>query len=104
MTNPSDEKLNRLLKEAYPSAGVSPDFTLRLWRRLMQAPARPPWMLPVPVVGLAVAVGIFAGVANWIQIFAPKVSLNQSVRLDLFGNAPFDTLAGSYLKLRGENG
>lgn len=99
MVSDSQEKLNRLLREAYPSVEVSPDFTLRLWRRLMKSPARPPWMLPVPVGAIAVALGVAVGVMSWAQFFAPASSYAQSVRLDLFGNAPVDTLAGSYLTL-----
>lgn len=101
MASPSDEKLDRLLKEAYPALQVSPDFTLRLWRRLMKSPARPPWMLPVPVAGVAAVIGICAGLISWAQLFSTQAALASPVRFDLFGNAPFDSLAGSFLKLIG---
>ncbi len=94
MDRTPDEKLDRLLKEAYPSLEVSPDFTLKLWRRLMKEPARPPWMLPAPVLGLAAAVGMVAGLVGWMGRETPS-----SVRWDIFGNAPFDTVAGAYLQL-----
>lgn len=99
MDRSPDEKLDRLLKEAYPALEVSTDFTLKLWRRLMKQPHLPPWMLPVPVLGLAAAVGVVAGIFHWVQ--RDTLALNQVARLDQFGNAPFDTIAGSYLQLRG---
>ena len=97
-----DERLDRLLKEAYPTVEVSDDFTLRLWRRLMNEPDRLPWIVPIPVYGLAAAVGILAGVWTWSQMIQPPTPSSpflQSDRLDLFGNAPLDTVAGSYLNL-----
>lgn len=104
MNDPQDEKLNRLLREAFPAVGVSPDFTLRLWRRLMKTPARPPWMMPVPVYVLAAAVGILGGVWTWGSLIQGSSPLSQSVRWDLFGNAPVDTISGSYLQLLKEGG
>ncbi len=101
MEKPSDEKLDRLLRQAYPAAEVSPDFTLRLWRKLMKGSPRPPWMLPVPIAGLAVAVGFLAGVWTWSHGFP----VMQADRLDLFGNAPPASIAGSYLNLvKGDRG
>ncbi|MBI3318786.1 MAG: hypothetical protein HYZ90_06590 [Candidatus Omnitrophica bacterium] len=104
MANSEDEKLNQLLKEAYPAVEVSPDFTLRLWRRLMKSPSRPSWMPPVPVMEVAAALGILAGLFVWTRGFlpgstAPISDLRQTARLDLFGNAPLDTVAGSFLEL-----
>lgn len=99
MSAESGNKLDRLLREAFPTVEVSPDFTLRLWRRLMKAPTRPPWMLPVPVAGLAVAVGVVIGIWTWTQVLQPTSALAQQIRWDLFGNAPLDTLAGSTLEL-----
>lgn len=100
----SDDKLDRLLKEAFPAAEVSPDFTLRLWHKLMKGSGRPPWMPPVPAAALAAVVGLLAGVWTWgtlaPQDRAMAASLRQVERLDLFGNAPFDSVAGSYLELK----
>lgn len=104
MDNRSDEKLNRLLKEAYPKVPVSADFKLNLWHRLMKSPASSPWILPVPVYSLAAAVGLFFGI--WTGLGAIRFAsdprspyLRQTARLDLFGNAPVDTVAGSFLHL-----
>ena len=105
MSNQND-KLGRLLRDAFPSVEVSPDFTLKLWRGLMKQPAHPPWMMPAPVYAIAAAVGIFAGLWNWNQSallsgrFSEPRQLAQVVRTDLFGNAPYDSLAGSYLNLK----
>ena len=106
MSNPSNGKLDRLLREAFPALEVSPDFTLELWRGLMKSPARPPWLLPAPLFAMAAAVGIFMGIWSWNQLGplkegSPALSrLAQVARLDLFGNVPLDSLAGSYLNLR----
>ena len=89
-----EEKLDRLLRGAYPTVSVSPDFTLRLWKRLMGSATRPPWMIPVPAAAFALALGIFLGL--WTST-GPGGSL--SGRLDLFGNAPYDSISGSYLKV-----
>jgi hypothetical protein len=99
----SEERLDRLLKEAFPRVEVSADFTLRLWRKLMK-PARPPWMLPIPVYGLAAAVGIVTGVWTWAYGLPGATSgpmaftSRPTARLDLLGNAPTATLAASVLK------
>ena len=101
----SDERLNRLLRQAFPPVEVSPDFTLRLWHKLVRQPVKAPWMPPVPVAALAVLVGLVTGI--WTA--APSqpsesrgltAALRQADRLDLFGNAPLDSVAGSYLLLR----
>ena len=101
MNAQSDDKLDRLLEEAYSTVEVSSDFTLRLWHRLMNQPTRFPWALPVPVCGLAAAVGVLAGVWSWSQWIQPSTAARvaQSVRLDLFGNAPVDSVAGGTLML-----
>ena len=107
MGNRSDEKLRRLLKEAYPKAEVSPDFTFQLWKRLMNEPIQAFWVLPVPALGLAAALGIVVGLWTWqttgvsTQQQWPS-QIRQVTRLDLFGNAPFDSVAGSYLTLAKE--
>jgi len=109
MEKPSDEKLDRLLRQAYPPVEVSPDFTLRLWRKLMKGAGRPPWMVPVPVAAIAAAVGLLAGLWSWPYLL-PEGSqsaavLRQADRLDLFGNAPLDSVAGTYLNLvKGDRG
>ncbi len=107
MTRPSDEQLNQLLRGAFPAVEVSSDFTLRLWRRLMKQPSRSSWLVPIPAAAFAAAIGVFAGVFLWGrwgfgQDPALAVILRQQERLDLFGNAPFDTLAGAYLTLSKE--
>ena len=88
----SDSQLNQWLRQAYPDLEVSPDFTVRLWRRLMKTPA--------PVysrswVALAAVVGIVAGLGSSLAA-TQAVTLE---RLDLFGNAPRETVAGTVLSL-----
>ena len=107
MKQPSDEQLDRLLRQAFPAVEVSADLTLRLWRRLVEQPNRSPWLVPIPLAGLAAAMGIFAGIFLWGQWGfeqdpAVVSVLRQQERLDLFGNAPFDTLSGAYLALSRE--
>lgn len=97
MDNQSDEKLNHLLKEAYPTVPVSADFTLNLWHKLMKSPVRSQWILPVPIYSMAAAVGIFLG--TWTALTFSSPLLRQTARLDLFGNAPVDTVSGSLLTL-----
>ncbi len=99
MSSGPDEKLDWLLREAFPAVEVSPDFTLRLWRRLMNSPVRPPWMPPVPVLELAAVVGVLAGIWTSAALLHPAFGFSQATRLDLYGNAPVDTIAGSYLNL-----
>ena len=107
MRDQSDDKLDRLLRGAFPTVEVSPDFTLRLWHRLMKT-GRPTWMLPVPVLGLAAAVGVVTGVWTWNQVLPSGTdrtlltNLRQVDRLDLFGNAPVDSVAGNVLRLMEE--
>ncbi len=108
MNRKLDEKLDRLLKEAYPKAEVSPDFTFQLWKRLMNEPIQAPWILPVPALELAAVLGIVVGLWTWqatgfsTQQLGWPSQIRQVTRLDLFGNAPFDSLAGSYLTLTKE--
>ncbi len=100
-----DEKLDRLLQQAYPTVEVSPDFTLRLWRRLMQQPLFPIWRVPVPAAAVAMAAGIATAVWGWggWQGVAPVPGQVASLeRMDLFGNAPYDTIAGSVLAVTKE--
>ena len=106
MTHFSDDKLDQLLREAFPVQEVSSDFTLELWHGLMKKSGRFSTYLPAPLLAAAAVMGIVLGVWSWGQIIpglgAAGSSLTQSARLDLFGNAPLDTLAGSYLKVRGD--
>ncbi len=97
-----NRKLDQMLKSAYPAVEVSPDFTLQLWRRLI-APERPAWLIPAPAAGIAAAVGILLGLWTWPHLppaggVAPS-ALRQVERMDLFGNAPVDSVAGTYLQL-----
>ena len=95
MASLPDKELDRLLRGAYPAVEVSSDFTLRLWRRLMKAPFPAWWRVPVPAVTAAVSLGVVAGL--WTVFSSgPAISME---RLDLFGNAAHDTLAGSVLRL-----
>lgn len=99
MSTLSDHRLDRLLREAYPRVEVSSDFTLRLWRRLMnQIPAG--WGVPVSLVAVFALLGILAGIGS---VFGTSsgTSLQQ---LDLFGNAPHDSLAGAVLDLMSGGG
>ena len=103
MSEKSEDRLNRLLKEAYPAVEVSPDFTLRLWRRLMERPLPSFWRVPVPVLSLATALGMVAGLWTWGNLPETQATF-QVARWDLFGNAPVDSLAGSFLNLmKGES-
>ena len=88
-----DRKLDQMLKNAYPVVEVSPDFTLQLWRRLI-APERPAWLIPAPVLEAAAALGILLALWSWPNMPARRVE-----RMDLFGNAPVDSMAGTYLHL-----
>ena len=91
----SHDPLDRLLKEAYPAMEVSPDFTLRLWRKLTGRPPASLWKVPVPALGLAAALGVAAGL--WTS-FVPSAA-DASLQWDLFGNAPHESMAGSVLDL-----
>jgi len=106
MADFSDDKLDRLLREAYPSVELSPDFTLRLWRKLMGEPFPTFWRrIPAAALATAAAVGVVAGVWSWGRVAAldPERAfvLARVERLDLFGNAPYDTLAGVVLRRMG---
>lgn len=98
MADLSDNELNRLLKQSYSAVEISPDFTLRLWRKLMKG-TPPWWKVPVPALAFAAVFGIVAGLAS-ASAAAERTSLE---RLDLFGNAPHDSLAGSVLDLMGRS-
>ena len=103
-----DRELDRLLKVAYAPVEVSSDFTLQLWRRLMAQPH--PWFQTKTAAAL-LSVAVVFGVSAGLQVrpeptpagprFFARSVLTQAERLDLFGNAPLDTLAGSYLALKG---
>ena len=103
MNEDADQKLNQLLQEAYPTVEVSSDFTLQLWRKLIKQPVENLWRIPVPVAGLAAAVGIFAGVLSWVALPSLQADASaasqfaQVARWDLFGNAPLGSLSGSTL-------
>ena len=100
----SDGKLKQLLREAYPAVELSPDFTLRLWRKLMKEPLPTFWRVPAGALAAALALGVGAGLWSWSEgrvgaAGTPVASVVASAeRLDLFGNAPFDSLAGAYLR------
>lgn len=97
MARLSGGELDRLLREVYPTVEVSPDFTLRLWRKLMKEPFPSWWRVPVPAMAAAVFLGVAVGL--WTTLASgPAIPVE---RLDLFGNAPHDTVAGSVLRLLG---
>ena len=102
MDNPSNDPLDRLLRSAYPAVEVSNDFQLRLWRKLMKRPASDLWRVPVPALAAALLVGIIGGVWSWrgAGVADPAVArvVARAERWDLFGNAPYDSLAGAVLK------
>lgn len=107
MANSSQDPLDRLLKGAYPAVEVSQDFKLQLWRKLMDRPAAELWKVPAPAVAAALALGIAGGFWNWqrsgLQDPAVARVVAQAERLDLFGNAPHDSLAGAVLRgMKGE--
>ena len=100
-----DKELNKIVREAYPRLEVSSDLRLRLWNRLENHPKHSLWWIPLPVTGGAVLAGLLAGLMLWGQI-NPMQTLafqgrmfSQVERLDLFGNAPVGSLAGSYLRI-----
>lgn len=95
-----DRELDRLLREAYAPVEVSSDFTLRLWRRLIQRPPAELWKAAVPALVAAALFGIGLGLRA--QGPAGAAGLREPVRWDLYGNAPQDTLAGSALRIVGE--
>ena len=81
-------------RSEYPRAHVSSEFKLELWRRLMEKPAPSHWKMILPLAGGAVVLGIVTGTIVWHE------QVRRTNRWDLFGNAPFDTLAGSYVVVR----
>ena len=105
MDKQSQDPLDRLLRGAYPAVEVSQDFKLRLWRRLMKQPAAELWRVPVPAVAAALLLGIVTGIWSWNRdgVADPAVArvVARADRWDLFGNAPYDSLAGSVLKRMG---
>ena len=106
MANQPNDPLDKLLKSAYPAVEVSQDFRLRLWRKLMDRPAAELWKVPAPAVAAALLLGIVGGIWSW-QGNAKNPALAQlarAERLDLFGNAQHDSLAGTVLRrMKGEN-
>ncbi len=108
MANQPQDPLDRLLKGAYPAVEVSQDFKLRLWRKLMDQPVEALWRVPVPAVAAALLLGIVGGLWSWQAGGSPDPAVVRVVaraeRLDLFGNAPHDSLAGAVLRrMEGEN-
>ncbi len=100
MSNSPQDPLDKLLRGAYPAVEVSQDFKLRLWRKLMDQPAAALWRVPMPAVAAALLLGIVGGIWTW-QGDAKNPALMQVARverLDLFGNAPHDSLAGAVLR------
>ena len=100
MANQSNDPLDKLLKGAYPVVEVSQDFKLRLWRKLMDQPVAALWRVPMPAMAAALLVGIIGGVWTWRgDAKNPALAqLARAERLDLFGNAPYDSLAGTVLR------
>ena len=101
-----DDQLDRLLKEAYGPVEVSSDFTLRLWRRLIGQPAEVLWKGSWAAAGWAMAAGLLLAVWTWNSVpgvaSAELAPLTRTVRTDLYGSAPHDTLAGSAIRFFGE--
>ena len=96
-----NHRLDQLLREAFPTVEVSSDFTLQLWRKLMKEPLPTFWRVPIAAVATAAVFGIAAGLWNSGNT---RSAFAQVERLDLFGNAPHDTLAGTVLReIGGEN-
>lgn len=91
----SDSQLDHLLKQSYPAVDVSPDFTLRLWRRLMKEPVPAGFGAPRSLMAMAAGIGVAVGLWRAL-VLSPVVPLE---RLDLFGNAPRDSIAGTFLTL-----
>lgn len=103
MSQPSDDQLDQLLKGAFPLVEPSADFTLNLWRKLIQVRVGLGFRFPTPVYAMAACIGILAGI--WTGMSINPLGIDPIHRLDLFGNAPMDTMAGSYLTLvEQENG
>ena len=95
MTESSD-KLDRLLRQSYPAVEVSSDFTLRLWRKLMKQRGEQFWrIVPRPALVAAAVLGM---VAAFYTISSRSVQVLPE-RLDLFGNAPYDSVSGSVLSV-----
>ena len=105
MDNQSNDPLDKLLRSAYPAVEVSQDFRLRLWRKLMARPVAELWRVPVPAVAVVLLLGIVTGIWSWNHngVGDPAVArvVARAERWDLFGNAPYDSLAGSVLRRMG---
>ena len=101
-----NHKLDQLLRDAFPTIEVSPDFTLQLWRRLMKEPLPTFWHVPAAAAAVAALFGIAVGFWSWGNIYSVGAGLPPGAgsavarveRLDLFGNAPYDTVAGAVLR------
>ena len=105
MDKQSGDPMDNLLRDAYPAVEVSPDFTLRMWRKLMDRPVAELWKVPVPAVAAALLLGIVSGIWSWnrngVEDAAVARVVARAQRWDLFGNAPHDSLAGSVLRRMG---
>ena len=101
-----NHKLDQLLRDAFPAMEVSPDFTLQLWRRLMKEPLPTFWPVPAAAAAMAAVFGIAVGLWSWGSMYSAEAgfpsearsAVAQVERLDLFGNAPYDTVAGAVLR------
>ena len=103
MADQPNDPLDKLLKSAYPAVEVSQDFKLRLWRKLMDRPSAELWKVPAPAVAAALLLGIVTGIWSFNGAGGagdPAVArvVARAERLDLFGNAPHDSLAGTVLR------
>ena len=96
MSSLSDDRLNHLLRDAYPRVQVSPDFTLRLWRKLMKGSVPPWWRVPAPALVLSAMAGMLLGFWTVLGSASPY----GLERLDQFGNAPVGSVAGMVLDLQ----
>ena len=99
MSLDSNDRLNGLLRSAYPGTEVSGDFRVQLWRKLMQRPVTPLWKVPAPALAAALLLGVIGGIWSGLQPQDPSVRVIARLeRWDLFGNAPHDSLAGTVLR------
>ena len=102
MDKSSNDPLDKLLRGAYPAVEVSADFKLKLWRRLINQPVTALWRVPAQAVARALAIGVIGGVWSFNRVGPqdPVVArvMAREERLDLFGNAPHDSLAGTVLR------
>ena len=107
-----NHKLDQLLRDAFPTMEVSSDFTLQLWRRLMKEPLPTYWRIPTAAAAAAALFGIAVGFWSWGKVYSVEAGLPSEARsavarverLDLFGNAPYGTVAGAVLRqMEGEH-